>query len=204
MPNHTFYNLKKEKKDKVIKACKKEFNLRTIDEASVSNIVKDLNIARGSFYQYFDNLEDCYFYLLSQETIEVHEVLNKVLVDSNFNLINALENYKDYICKELYKKDTYNLYRNRYSHWTSILQNKWGSYKKKNNIKNNNQGHLFNKISLDNLNINNLEELREFMFYLKSIIHSLIERLYVENWSEDEFKTHYDIYLKLIIDGLKK
>ena len=47
-----------EKKEKIIKAAQKEFERVPIEEASIKNIVEDAEIARGSFYQYFESKED--------------------------------------------------------------------------------------------------------------------------------------------------
>ena len=54
----TFVKLSKEKKDKIIKAAKKEFARVPFEQTSIKNIVEDADIARGSFYQYFESKED--------------------------------------------------------------------------------------------------------------------------------------------------
>ena len=41
-----------------INALKKEFSRVPLKDALVSNIIIDAQIPRGSFYQYFDNIED--------------------------------------------------------------------------------------------------------------------------------------------------
>ena len=58
MPKETFVKLSKEKKDKIIKAAKKEFARVPFEQTSIKNIVEDADIARGSFYQYFESKED--------------------------------------------------------------------------------------------------------------------------------------------------
>ena len=58
MPKETFLKLPNEKKEKIIKAAQKEFERVPIEEASIKNIVEDAEIARGSFYQYFESKED--------------------------------------------------------------------------------------------------------------------------------------------------
>ena len=58
MPKETFLKLPEEKKNKIIKAAKKEFERVTFEQTSIKNIVEDADIARGSFYQYFDSKED--------------------------------------------------------------------------------------------------------------------------------------------------
>ena len=41
---------------------KKEFSRLPLKDASIANIIKDAEIPRGSFYQYFENKEDLYYY----------------------------------------------------------------------------------------------------------------------------------------------
>lgn len=58
MPKETFLKLPEEKKNKIIKAAKKEFSRVPFEQTSIKNIVEDAEIARGSFYQYFGSKED--------------------------------------------------------------------------------------------------------------------------------------------------
>lgn len=82
MPKTTFLNLPQEKQKKVLEICKKEFEEKPIFEASVSDIVNALGIARGSFYQYFENLEECFFTILSYENMDVHALFQESLQES--------------------------------------------------------------------------------------------------------------------------
>ena len=58
MPKSTFYNLNNEKREKIEKALKNEFTRNTFEKASISNIIEEAQIPRGSFYQYFEDKED--------------------------------------------------------------------------------------------------------------------------------------------------
>ena len=58
MPKETFVKLPEEKKDKIIKAAKKEFARMPYEKTKKKNKVEDGNIARGSYYQYFESKED--------------------------------------------------------------------------------------------------------------------------------------------------
>lgn len=66
MPKETFSNLDKDKQNIVFKACVKEFSLAPFSQTSINKIIKNANISRGSFYQYFQDKEDCYMYVLSE------------------------------------------------------------------------------------------------------------------------------------------
>ncbi|MDP4159989.1 MAG: TetR/AcrR family transcriptional regulator [Bacillota bacterium] len=66
MPKDTFYNLSDEKKKRIFDAAVKEFSTRPFSEASLNKIVKSAGIPWGSFYQYFNDKEDIYLYMLEE------------------------------------------------------------------------------------------------------------------------------------------
>lgn len=60
MPKDTFFNLPKDKQDRIVEAAMDEFSANSYEVSSINQIVKNSNIAKGSFYQYFENKEDLY------------------------------------------------------------------------------------------------------------------------------------------------
>lgn len=62
MPTDTFFHLPLDKQKRILSAAKKEFSRVPLKDASIANIIKDAEIPRGSFYQYFENKEDLYYY----------------------------------------------------------------------------------------------------------------------------------------------
>lgn len=64
MPKSTFFNLPKKKRQLIIDLAIAEFAAADYENASISNIVKQAKIAKGSFYQYFEDKKDLYFYLV--------------------------------------------------------------------------------------------------------------------------------------------
>lgn len=64
MPKKTFFNLNEEKKNKIIEAAIDEFAANSFHKASVTNIIDKSDIASGSFYQYFEDKEDLFRYII--------------------------------------------------------------------------------------------------------------------------------------------
>jgi TetR/AcrR family transcriptional regulator len=64
MPRPTFYNLPEEKRSRVTEVAIEEFSDHGFRGASISRIVARSDIAKGSFYQYFDNKADLFEWLL--------------------------------------------------------------------------------------------------------------------------------------------
>ena len=79
IPKTTFNNLGKEKQDRIITAAISEFSKRSFEEAKLSNIIKDSQIPRGSFYQYFTDKKDLYLHIFEIIKIKKLEYLKDLL-----------------------------------------------------------------------------------------------------------------------------
>jgi len=60
----TFNNLTQERQQEIIGVCLEEFAFNDYQSASLSTIIKKLDLAKGSFYRYFESKQSLYFYLL--------------------------------------------------------------------------------------------------------------------------------------------
>ncbi|MEQ8470772.1 MAG: TetR/AcrR family transcriptional regulator [Marinoscillum sp.] len=69
MPKSTFQNLDNSKRKQITEAFLREFAIKTFDEASITVVVKQLGIAKGSIYQYFKDKLDLYMYLIQECSI---------------------------------------------------------------------------------------------------------------------------------------
>ena len=65
MPKQTFLNLPEEKRRIIIDAATEEFAAHGLENASTNRIVENSGISKGSFYQYFEDKQDVFMYLLS-------------------------------------------------------------------------------------------------------------------------------------------
>ena len=95
MPKRTFFNLPEHKKDHLLHAAKEEFSRVPLNEASIANIVKTAEIPRGSFYQYFEDKEDVFYYLLMKHAEEKRKefavIMNQNKGDLFATIIDAFE-----------------------------------------------------------------------------------------------------------------
>jgi len=64
MPQQTFFNLPDEKRQLILDLAIEEFAQHDYKNASISNLVARAGIAKGSFYQYFEDKRDLYLYLI--------------------------------------------------------------------------------------------------------------------------------------------
>lgn len=72
MVKATFKNLPQAKKERITAALLNEFSHYPLTKSQVARIVKDAQIARGAFYEYFDDLTDAYQYLYRQALKLIH------------------------------------------------------------------------------------------------------------------------------------
>lgn len=79
MAKPTYYNLEKDKQERLIDACMEEFSRYTFSDASINRIIKRAEISRGSFYQYFEDKEDCYLEMLGIIAEEKYRIFKDVV-----------------------------------------------------------------------------------------------------------------------------
>ncbi len=70
MPKETFFNLSPEKRSHILETAISEFAERSYTGFSITHMVTRAGIAKGSFYQYFENKLDLYRYLLLNVWVE--------------------------------------------------------------------------------------------------------------------------------------
>ncbi len=91
MPTPTFFRLEDEKQEKIISAAKEEFSNVPIHEASIANIIKNAEIPRGSFYQYFSGKEDLFYYLFDFVRKEPEEFFLTCLKKERGNIFQTFK-----------------------------------------------------------------------------------------------------------------
>ena len=72
MPKQTFFNLPPEKRETIMNAAIEEFADYGLENASTNRIVKNSGIAKGSYYQYFEDKQDVFMHML--DLIEKEEI----------------------------------------------------------------------------------------------------------------------------------
>ena len=188
MPANTFFKLPYYKRARIIKAAFKEFNENTLEEASINNIINNSDIARGSFYYYFNDKEDLYFYLLERHSFNIQNKIEKLLIK--------------------YDGDLYDTYDNLFDFFIYLINNK-NSYIK-NIFKSMNSKILYNLFIKDYENNERLESLiknrvkynKSYIFKtLNTILSSYIIKTFYSGKSIIEIKIEFRAVLNIIMNG---
>lgn len=114
MPTKTFFNLSEEKKQRLLDAALKEFSRVPVSEASINNIVKTAGIARGSFYQYFNDKEDLYFYFIGILRQDSRNLLYDNFKKAKGNLFEGYKMYFPKLLKWVMNERNKNIYRHMF------------------------------------------------------------------------------------------
>lgn len=91
MIKQTFYNLPETKREQIYQAIKTEFDRVPLDKISINSIIKEANISRGSFYQYFDDKGDLYDIFADRIMDSIKECFTNTLVKYKGDLFATME-----------------------------------------------------------------------------------------------------------------
>lgn len=190
MPKDTFLNLPEQKKEKILYVLKKEFQSKPYQKVNIKSIMEKLDIARGSFYQYFENLEDSYFTILDNETVDIHILFIRIFNANERDLHKTLMDYGEQVANIIFHKDSYMIYKNKYLYWNEELNQSWNR-KHKTHISFFQNKEIYESIDMEKIH------------FIKSIIHNLIERNFQEEWTKERFLEKYYQHIIWIEKGIQ-
>ena len=200
MPKPTFFNLKEEKKEKIEKALLKEFSENTFEKASISSIILEANIPRGSFYQYFEDKEDAIYYVINKYLEKEKNRIYQHLLKNEGDIFKTAINIYEDIAKITEKDENEELFKN-------ILQ----ELKKNNiNIFEENEEILKSKKTIEKmidkteLNIENKEDLQYFLKILNVIIRAVSMEVVLKKITFEEGKQRLVKEIEILKKGMKK
>lgn len=201
MPKQTFFNLPEDKKTILLDAVEKEFSRVPLFEASVANMVQDAGIPRGSFYQYFDNKEDAFFYLLKEHTKQRQEHFTLLLKQHDGDLFKAMAGMFQDIISDAPDKKNLPFLKNALLNMTHKVEHTFAGM-----FSSSMMDDSLDKISpLINKKYLNISEDKE-LFYVMQILTSVTIRNFIEKFSRDltdeEAINNYTSELTLLKYGL--
>lgn len=199
MPTETFFNLPEDKRIRILDAAKQEFTENVLLKSRVSNIIKNAGIPRGSFYQYFEDLEDLYYYVID-------EVFDNLFISGN-QKAREKEELFEFV---LYSFDhDYDLYANHNQHrfvmnvLRSIADNE--EYQEKFN----NRRLRYIESNLDILDLSNIrlsekEDLVKMYQMIQDIKRNIIRKSLLDNNTREQAKEDLRWYVDILKRGLLK
>lgn len=89
MIHETFNNIDKRKRERILTAARREFSKGPLSGAKISNIVSAAGIPRGSFYQYFDTVEDVLDAVWNDMRERKRDLFQKIIVKTKGDIFSA-------------------------------------------------------------------------------------------------------------------
>lgn len=203
MPKATFFNLPQDKKDNLLAAVEKEFSRVPLYEASISNIVKTANIPRGSFYQYFEDKDDVYFYLLNKQIRKKRNQFLSCLAEYDGNLFDATTHIFELSIDDHPEREELHFLKNTFLNMTHEIEKNFSRIFNVNSSEDQFKD-ISSLINKDILNVNNNEELHHLMQMISMVIfHNLIEK-YAHNLTFEQAMNNFSTQMDLLKHGISK
>jgi AcrR family transcriptional regulator len=203
MPKQTFFHLSKDKQDTLIQAAKQEFSRAPLHEASIANIIKSAGIPRGSFYQYFEDKDDLFYYLLTQLAEKNNRRFTSVLNEKNGDLFKTFIATFEFMIEVHRNEEHKNFFKNVYLNMNYKHEKTLAS-----NVYEENQKNQFlstlKLINTSNLNIQDEHELHHVLRILMGVTFQNIVQLFVKDYTDEEALRNYMIQIDLLKRGLQK
>lgn len=203
MPKQTFFHLSKDKQDTLIQAAKQEFSRAPLHEASIANIIKSAGIPRGSFYQYFEDKDDLFYYLLTQLAEKNNRRFISVLNEKNGDLFETFIATFEFMIEVHRNEEHNNFFKNvylnmNYKHEKTLASNVYEESQKNQFLS------TLNLINTSNLNIQDEHELHHVLRILMGVTFQNIVQLFVKDYTDEEALRNYMIQIDLLKRGLQK
>ncbi len=203
MPKQTFFHLSKDKQEILMESAKKEFSRVPLHEASIANIIKTAGIPRGSFYQYFEDKEDLFYYLLNQLSKKNNERFISILKEKNGELFAAIIDLFHFMIKNLRNEENKNLFKNAFLNMNYRLENTIANHVYEENQK---KQYLFtmNLINTKNLNIRSEQELEQIIKIIWAVTFQNLVQVFVKDLTDETALKNFIEQIELVKRGLYK
>ncbi len=188
MPKSTFYNLNEEKREKIEKALKKEFSRNTFEKASISNIIEEANIPRGSFYQYFEDKDDALKYIIGNFLNDEKKQIKKLLIEHDGDIFYTTLDLYSYFIDRSYNETEVKLFQNIINKLRNENVNIYKDIKRSEFTKIKNMDKDNCCINTSQLNIQNEDDIEYMLRILTCILRAEIIDVMHKKVSKEERK----------------
>ena len=198
MAKQTFLNLNEEKRKVVEESLKKEFSRVPLKDALVSNIVKCAKIPRGSFYQYFNDIEDAFYYVIGQYSKDIKKTLLENIVRNKGDIILSYRQLYIYILDMIEKEENKDYFEKIFLNMNYDIEIMF--------TPNFNEGLnvMLNQIDITKLNIPSKFSLSYILDIIESVMMNNIVKSYKRNLSRDKNIEIFEKELALVCAGILK
>ena len=197
MPHDTFLNLPDEKKQKLDHVLLSIFYDKHISQVKVAEIVNAMDMSRGAFYKYFDDLGDAYQYIVNKYSLIIHQDIIRYIQEDKNQFFLGIEKYLVW-CSQLDHNSSY---------WKSLRllteANDLSAYKRMPVTESSPLMKQWRDIlDLSQIKMANLEEAVSFLFFIMELVMNALTAFIANDWTTKELITDYRYRVKWIKTGV--
>ena len=201
MPKQTFHNLSEEKKEILLEAGKKEFSRVPLHEAVISNIIKNAEISRGSFYQYFEDLEDLFFYILGEHVKKNKNRFSSELQQHEGDLLETFISLFGHMLEDFKSEENRVFFHNAFLNMNHKVGNAFTEHTNMENFTKQ-KSHFLQLIDSSKLNISSEQELIHIMKILKAVTFQNLTQSFAMKLSTEKALEVYTLEINILKKGL--
>lgn len=199
IPKTTFLHLNVEKRQNIEFILLDVLYNQPLSQVKVSEIISRMNMSRGAFYKYFEDLSDANEYLISIVARDIHIDIMKFINQSEDALFDGIANYLTSISqldhvgtkwkqvKFLTQSDQLHFSKRRKTPSESDMFEDW-----------------FNILKMNQLDIQNEEDAIRFLYFMMSIVMGSLTEYVANDWDTDTLLLEYDRKMTWLLHGLLK
>lgn len=184
MPKSTFYRISEEKQNRIMNAARNEFLSVPYSEVSINRIIKEAEIPRGSFYQYFDGKEDLFYFVLQENKNSLLRTVTREIEKTDGDIFKGIENHIDRLVEFIYYDNSGKVRMLFSEPW--IFETIWMAVMKEKTCEGSVSNSLISKIDCSLLDIDSEEELMLLVSILAAVLKDSIGKIFVCSDQIDE------------------
>ena len=199
MPKETFFNLPEDKREKILNAAREEFTEHLFNKARVSNIIKNACIPRGSFYQYFEDLEDLFFYLIEELFDSIYDTGSKYVKETDdlfeFSILTFDYDYDQFVHDKRHRF-MMNIMKSvsQYDDQVQIINEKRINY----------ITSILDQLDLSNIKYESKDDLIKMYHFIQDTKRVAIGKSLMEKLTPEQAKEQFVWYMDILKNGLLK
>lgn len=206
MPTKTYFNLSEGKKSRLLAAAAAEFSRVPLNEASINNIIKKADISRGSFYQYFEDKEDLYYYYLSLLKQDTQEMLFDSFKEAEGNLFDGYRIFFPKTLALIMDEEHVEFFKHLFLHmdYRTTKEVTPESVRHCGQKKNFHKEKLKEYINIEGMKLEKEEDFPMLIKLVMSMLFNTIGEGFYKQYSQEETISIFNKKLKWIEQGVKK
>ncbi|MFC6316225.1 TetR/AcrR family transcriptional regulator [Lapidilactobacillus achengensis] len=197
MPKDTFLNLPPTRQKEIEQLLLEIFYNRPVSQVKVTEIVERMEMSRGAFYKYFEDLNDAYHYTLAQNAKIIRHDILRCIDDNQEDFFVGIEHYLAK-CGQLKPNTRY---------WRRInLLTRSNSELAVREISPGNTTAFVDRvievIRKNQFNIRDDNEMISFLYFILEIIIDSLTAMVVNHWDSDQLLTDFRYKRKWLVGNL--